>query len=189
MTLSEQKETASHLSHGFDICRKGPVLLWAPFLERSRAGEDRKKLYKRPLASQLPVWSFPLCLLHTNTGGICEKNGQISNYPTPETSGFDYNRADLDHLICLENTACIYTQADSLPGEPPGKPCIYTHIHTKIYFLKITNCSILYTLLCCCCLVTKSYLTLLCAHGLYPSSLLCQWDFPGNIRVGCHFLL
>ena len=89
----------------------------------------------------------------------------------------------------LENTACIYTQADSLPGEPPGKPCIYTHIHTKIYFLKITNCSILYTLLCCCCLVTKSYLTLLCAHGLYPSSLLCQWDFPGNIRVGCHFLL
>ena len=27
-------------------------------------------------------------------------------------------------------------------------------------------------------------------HGLYPTRLLCQWDFPGkNTRVGCHFLL
>ena len=27
-------------------------------------------------------------------------------------------------------------------------------------------------------------------HGLYPTSLLCLWDFPGkNTGVGCHFLL
>ena len=42
----------------------------------------------------------------------------------------------------------------------------------------------------CCCLVTKWYLTLLWFHGLWPSRLLCQWDFPGkNTGVGCHFLL
>ena len=27
-------------------------------------------------------------------------------------------------------------------------------------------------------------------HGLYPSRLLCPWDFPGrNTGVGCHFVL
>ena len=27
-------------------------------------------------------------------------------------------------------------------------------------------------------------------HGLYPTKLLCPWDFPGkNTVVGCHFLL
>ena len=27
-------------------------------------------------------------------------------------------------------------------------------------------------------------------HGLYPSRLLCPWDFPGkNTGMGCHFLL
>ena len=27
-------------------------------------------------------------------------------------------------------------------------------------------------------------------HGLYPTRLLCPWDFPGkNTGVGCHFLL
>ena len=33
------------------------------------------------------------------------------------------------------------------------------------------------------------YLTLR-LHGLYPTRLLCPWDFPGkNTGVGCHFLL
>ena len=36
----------------------------------------------------------------------------------------------------------------------------------------------------CCCLVTKSCLT------LQPTSLLCPWNFPGkNTGVDCHFLL
>ena len=27
-------------------------------------------------------------------------------------------------------------------------------------------------------------------YGLWPTKLLCQWDFPGkNTEVGCHFLL
>ena len=28
------------------------------------------------------------------------------------------------------------------------------------------------------------------SHGLYPTRLLCPWDFPGNsTEVDCHFLL
>ena len=43
----------------------------------------------------------------------------------------------------------------------------------------------------CCCLVAKSYLTLLRPQGLkQPARLLCPWDFPGKSTVvGCHFLL
>ena len=43
---------------------------------------------------------------------------------------------------------------------------------------------------CFPCLVAKSCLTLLQPQGLYPTRLLCLWDFPGkNTGVGCHFLL
>ena len=43
----------------------------------------------------------------------------------------------------------------------------------------------------CCCLVAKSYLTLLRPHGLkQPARLLCPWDFPGeNTGVGSRSLL
>ena len=41
-----------------------------------------------------------------------------------------------------------------------------------------------------CCLVTKPCPTLLWAHGLLPTRLLCTWDFVGkNTGVGCHLLL
>ena len=44
--------------------------------------------------------------------------------------------------------------------------------------------------LCCCCLVDKSYLTLLWPYGWQPARLLCPWDFLGkNTGVGCCFLL
>ena len=40
-----------------------------------------------------------------------------------------------------------------------------------------------------CCLVTQLCLILLRPHGLYPTRLLCPWEFPGrNAGVGCHFL-
>ena len=42
----------------------------------------------------------------------------------------------------------------------------------------------------CCCLVTKSCLTLWQFHALWSSRLLCPWDFPGkNTGARCHFLL
>ena len=42
----------------------------------------------------------------------------------------------------------------------------------------------------CCCLVTKSCLTLLPSHGLQTTRLLCPWGFPGkNAGVSCHFFL
>ena len=38
----------------------------------------------------------------------------------------------------------------------------------------------------CTCLVAKLCPTLLGPHGLYPTRLLCPWDFPGeNTGVGC----
>ena len=44
------------------------------------------------------------------------------------------------------------------------------------------NCA----LVCVCLLVSYSLLS----HGLWPSSLLCPWNFPGkNTKVGCLFLL
>ena len=52
----------------------------------------------------------------------------------------------------------------------------YQNCHTSIY-------------LCCCCLVTKSCLTLLGPHGLWGLAA-STWDFPGkNSRVDCHFLI
>ena len=42
----------------------------------------------------------------------------------------------------------------------------------------------------CCCLVTKSCLTLLWPHGLQPIRLLSPWDFSGkNSGASWHFLL
>ena len=42
----------------------------------------------------------------------------------------------------------------------------------------------------CCWFITKSCLTLLWPHGLYPARLLCPWDLPGkNAGTGRHFLL
>ena len=41
-----------------------------------------------------------------------------------------------------------------------------------------------------CCIVIKSWSTVLWSHGLKPARLLCPYDFPGkNTVVGCHFLL
>ena len=43
---------------------------------------------------------------------------------------------------------------------------------------------------CYCFLVSKLYLILLGSNGLYSTSFLCSWEFPGkNTRVDCHFLL
>ena len=44
---------------------------------------------------------------------------------------------------------------------------------------------------CCCCgLFAILCPTLLQPHGLWPSRLLCPWNFPDkNTGVGCHFLL
>ena len=44
---------------------------------------------------------------------------------------------------------------------------------------------------CCCCgLFAILCPTLLQPHGLWPSRLLCPWNFPDkNTGMGCHFLL
>ena len=69
------------------------------------------------------------------------------------------------------------------------------HLHSHYFQMISILCkvlrsdSMLWSVLCCC-LVTKSCLTLLQPHGLSPTTLLCPWNFPGkNIGVSCHFLL
>ena len=43
---------------------------------------------------------------------------------------------------------------------------------------------------CCCCLLTSVMSDSLQPYGLWPSRLLCPWNFPGqNTGVGCHVLL
>ena len=40
------------------------------------------------------------------------------------------------------------------------------------------------------CVCVLSCVASLQPHGLYPTRLLCPWDFPGKkTGVGCHFLL
>ena len=40
------------------------------------------------------------------------------------------------------------------------------------------------------CLRAQSCLTFLLPHGLWPTRLLCPWNFPtSSTGVGCHFLL
>ena len=42
----------------------------------------------------------------------------------------------------------------------------------------------------CCCLIAMTCPALLWSHGLWPTRLLCPWDFPDeNAGLGCHFLL
>ena len=69
------------------------------------------------------------------------------------------------------------------------------HLHSHYFQMISILCkvlrsdSMLWSVLCCC-LVTKSCLTLLQPHGLSPTTLLCPWNFPGkNTGVSCHSLL
>ena len=65
-------------------------------------------------------------------------------------------------------------QADSLPSELPGKPGVW--LPGSFIDPESVRCSV----------VSNS----LRPHELWPSRLLCPWDFPGkNTGVGCHFLL
>ena len=47
-----------------------------------------------------------------------------------------------------------------------------------------------FVLFACVCLVTQVLSNSLRPHGLWPTRLLCPWDFPSkNTGIGCHFLL
>jgi len=51
-------------------------------------------------------------------------------------------------------------------------------------------CNIYVKLWVCIVVESLSCVQLLRPHGLWPTRLLCPWDFLGeNVGVGCHFLL
>ena len=57
--------------------------------------------------------------------------------------------------------------------------------------LKRNEVCVHYDMCVCVCVPSRSVMfDSLRPHGLYPTRLLCQWNFPGkNTGVGCHFLL
>ena len=62
-------------------------------------------------------------------------------------------------------------------------------LYMNIFFLNLSRFTDRVSQHCCCCLMTKSCLTLLRPHELQPARLFHPWDFPGkNTGVGCHFL-
>ena len=64
-------------------------------------------------------------------------------------------------------------------------PLVLAYWYQLTLYLGVLN-----FVLCCCSLITKSYLTLLRPHELWPTRLLYPWDFLGkNTVVGCLFLL
>ena len=91
-------------------------------------------------------------------------------------------------------------------GEPGGLPSVGSHrvrhdwsdlaaaatagVYSHKGIIHGRKASICLSCCFCCFLASKSYPTLLQPHRLYPSRLLCQWNFPGkDPGVGCHILL
>ena len=84
--------------------------------------------------------------------------------------------------------SCLRILWTEEPGglQPTGSQRVRHH-WTTIYFV-VFLFYIFYVLMFA--LVSKSCLTFLQPHRLWPSRLFCPWDFPGkNTGVGCHSLL
>lgn len=118
MTPFEQKKTAPHLSHGFGICRKGPVLLWTPLLEKGRTGGGKKKK-KSYIRFYLPYSSpndhFPSVHCTQTLEGLLEKTGKC--FVIPNSRNLRFSR-EQDRFI--------------QPNMAWRIVCIYVYIHTKI---------------------------------------------------------
>ena len=59
--------------------------------------------------------------------------------------------------------------------------CVYVCVCVLIEFKSVCVCV---------CVLSRSVSQFFATFGLWPTRLLCSWNFPGkNIEVGCHFLL
>ena len=59
--------------------------------------------------------------------------------------------------------------------------CVCVYIYICNIYVKLWVCVVVEPLSC---------VQLVRPHGLWPTRLLCPWDFLGkNVGVGCHFLL
>ena len=95
---------------------------------------------------------------------------------------------------CLgEETGFCFTTQNEIESETDFlSQKIWVRTLPLLYnFRQITSIFNTYLLeTCFCCLIAKSYSTVLRPHRLQPTSLVCPWDFPGKYTgVGCHFLL
>ena len=88
----------------------------------------------------------------------------------------------------LEWVTYPFSRGTSQPRNWTRVSCIVGRFFTRSLFkkrrIKLENS--LYPIFCCCCLVMKLFLILLWSHRLWPTRILCPWDFPGkNTGVGC----
>ena len=67
------------------------------------------------------------------------------------------------------------------PSCPSLSPCLFIYIYIYIYIHKL--------LLYLCEKVSHSVVSDSVTSGTVVLQLLCPWGFPGNIGVGCQFLL
>ena len=99
-----------------------------------------------------------------------------------------------------EQTRSPTLQVDSLLSEPRGKPKNTGVGSPSLLQQVFQTLELKRGLLHCRWIFFTSWVTvrahwlsrvwLLGPHGLWPTRLLCPWDFPGkNTRVGCHSLL
>ena len=71
-----------------------------------------------------------------------------------------------------------------------SQPCLLTRFSVTHSASAVAEAKGPHTPSCCCCLVAKSCPTFVWLHRLWPTRLLCSWDFPGkNTEVDSHSLL
>ena len=61
-----------------------------------------------------------------------------------------------------------------------SQPCLLTRFSVTHSASAVAEAKGPHTSSCCCCLVAKSCPTFVWLHRLWPTRLLCPWDFPGK---------
>ena len=90
---------------------------------------------------------------------------------------------------CKRVTALCLDSPSMSWGHWKDDSTLLSYIYCNLLKITVLHC-LLPKIWSCCCLVSKSCLTLMQSHGPLPTWFLCPWDFPDkNTRVGCHFLL
>ena len=121
-------------------------------------------------------------------------------YVEPNNSTFPHISRNIYFLLLtlfLENLSYMFTLITPLNSKnlqnqvtyicPILKFCLGLHFRFWLVKQIATN---LFSCCCCCCLVTSVMSNFVWPYGLYPTRLLCPWNFPGkNTEEGCHALL